>query len=93
VLSSGLRIASAGAAAVWAAGLLTVLRRGGFKVWSPLPHRWTGATVWVFATYAAFMVLANAASSSGTERTVMTPASVVLAVTCARTARRDGTRA
>jgi hypothetical protein len=49
--------------------------------------------VWVFAAYAAFMVLANAASSSGTERAVMTPASVVLAVTCALTAWWGGTRA
>jgi hypothetical protein len=92
VLSPGLRLASAGAAMIWVAGLLAVLRRGGFQVWSPLPGRWTGAAVWVFAAYAAFMVLANAASSSGTERAVMTPASVVLAVTCALTAWWGGTR-
>jgi len=39
VLSPGLRLASAGAAAVWMAGLLVVLRRGGYRVWSPLPDR------------------------------------------------------
>jgi hypothetical protein len=92
VLSSGLRVASAGAGVVWAAGLLIVLRRGGFRVWSPVPDRWIAATVWIFAAYSALMVLANAASSSGIERTVMTPASVVLAVTCALTARWGGTR-
>ena len=92
VLSPGMRMASAGAAVIWLAGLLVVLRRGGLQVWSPLPDRWAGAAMWTFATYAAFMVLANAASSSGTERAVMTPASVVLAVTCALTAWWGGTR-
>jgi hypothetical protein len=43
--------------------------------------------VWFFAAYAALMVVANAASSSGTERAVMTPVAAVLAVTCALTAR------
>jgi len=87
VLSPGLRLASAGAAAVWMAGLLVVLRRGGYRVWSPLPDRWTGAAVWILAGYATVMVLANAASPSGAERAAMTPASVVLAVTCALAAR------
>jgi hypothetical protein len=86
VLSPGMRVASAGAAVVWIAGLLAVLRKGEFRVWSLLPDRWIGAVVWIFAAYSAFMVLANAASSSGTERAVMTPTSVVLAVTCALTA-------
>jgi len=93
VLSPGLRLASVGAAVIWVVGLLAVLRRGGFQVWSPLPDRWTGAAAWVFAAYAAFMILANAGSSSGAERAVMTPASVVLAVTCALTAWWGGTRA
>jgi hypothetical protein len=87
VLSPGMRLASAGAAVIWSAGLLVVLRRGGYRVWSLLPGRWTRGAVWIFAAYAAFMVLANAASPSGTERAVMTPASVVLAVACALTAR------
>ena len=87
VLSPGMRLASAGAALIWTAGLLVVLRKGGYRVWSPLPGRWTGAAVWVFAAYAALMVVANAASASGTERALMTPISVVLAVTCALTAR------
>jgi hypothetical protein len=92
VLSPGMRMASAGAAVVWAGGLLIVLRKGGFRVWSPLPDRWAGAAVWIFAGYAAFMVLANAASPSGTERAVMAPASVVLAVACALTARWGAAR-
>jgi len=91
VLSPGMRLASAGAAVVWSAGLLVVLRRGGYRVWAPLPRSWTGAAVWIFAAYAAFMVLANAASPSGTERAVMRPASVVLAVACALTARWGAT--
>src|SRR5262252_8057805 len=37
VLSPSMRVASAGAAVVWLAGLLVVLRRGGMRVWSPLP--------------------------------------------------------
>jgi hypothetical protein len=87
VLSPGMRLASAGAAAVWITGLFVVLRRGGYRVWSPLPDGWAVRAVWIFAAYAAFMVLANAASPSGTERAVMTPASVILAVACALTAR------
>jgi hypothetical protein len=87
VLSPGMRMASAGAAVVWMVGLLVVLRRGGYQVRSPVPDRWARSAVWIFAAYAAVMVLANAASPSGTERAVMTPASVVLAATCAVTAR------
>jgi hypothetical protein len=87
VLSPGMRLASAGAAVVWSTGLLVVLRRGGYRVWSPLPDSWIGAAVWIFAAYTALMVLVNAASPSGAERAVMTPASVVLAVACALTAR------
>jgi len=84
---AGMRMASAGAAGIWLVGLLVVLRRGGLQVWSPLADRWARAAVWIFAAYAAFMVLANAASPSGIERAVMTPSSVVLAVTCALIAR------
>ena len=87
VLPAGMRAASVGAAIVWVTGLLAVLRRGEFRVWSLLPDRWIGAAVWVFAVYSAVMIVANAASSSGVERAVMTPTSVVLAVTCVLTAR------
>ena len=87
VLSPGMRLASIGAAVVWMAGLLLVLRAGGYRVWTPLPDRWTRAAVWTFAAYAALMILANAASSSSAERAVMTPVSVLLAVACALTAQ------
>ena len=87
VLSPGLRLASAGAAAVWMAGLLVVLRRGGYRVRSPLPGRWTGVAVWILAAYAALMIVVNDASPSRTERAVMAPVSVVLAVACALTAQ------
>jgi hypothetical protein len=87
VLSPGMRVASVGAAIIQTTGLLAVLRRGEFRVWSLLPDRWIGTAVWFLAAYSAVMILANASSSSALERAVMTPASVVLAVTCALTAR------
>jgi hypothetical protein len=87
VLSPGMRIASVGAAAIWIVGLLAVLRRGEHRVWSLLPDRWLGATVWIIAAYSTLMILANGASSSGAERALMTPASVILTVTCVFVAR------
>jgi len=98
--SNTARAASAVAAAVMAAlalfeaGLVAGLPwgaaawGGGQAVLSPgMRLASAGAALWVFAAYAALMVVANAASASGTERALMTPISVVLAVTCALTAR------
>jgi hypothetical protein len=88
VLSPGMRLASVGAAAVWIAASLLVLRLGGRRVWSPLPNRWIRTAVWIIAAYAALMVLGNGASGSSAERAIMTPTSLVLAVTCGLAALR-----
>lgn len=82
-LNVGLRAASGVYVVLFAGFALVVLRRGGHRVWTPLPQRWLPAAGWVLTGYAALGTLVNAASRSPIERAVMTPTSLILAVLCA----------
>jgi hypothetical protein len=82
-LNQGLRIASVVSAAVDVGFALVVARRGGHRLWAPLPQRWLPAAVWILAAYSALGTLLNAASRSPIERALMVPTSLSLAVLCA----------
>ncbi len=93
-LSMGLRVASGGAVALFGGAALVVARRGGHRVWAPLPDRWLPAAVWVLAAYTGVGTLLNVASRSPLERAVMAPTAFSLAVLCTIVAvksRRDDT--
>ncbi len=77
---TGLRVASAGAAAIWAGAAVTVARRVGVRTWAPVPDRWLGRATAIVAGYAGLGTLMNLASRSDLERTVMTPVALLIAV-------------
>jgi hypothetical protein len=85
-LGTGLRIASVAAAAIYAVAAFVVLRRAGYRVWTPVPPRWVPAIVWGIAVYSTLGTVLNAASRSDLERGVMTPVALCLAVLCATVA-------
>ena len=79
----GLRVASGVSAMVFGGAALVVLRRGGHRVWSPLPQRWLPPAVLGLTAYMAVGALLNAVSRSPIERAVMVPTALSLAVLCA----------
>lgn len=81
-LGGGLRVASGAAAVLFSGAALVVLRRGGHRVWAPLPDRWLRPAVWALSGYTALGTLLNTASSSDIERAVMGPTALSLAVLC-----------
>ncbi len=81
-LGVGLRVASGVQAALASGFALVVLRRAGYRIWSPLPWRWHPAAVWVLAAYMAIGTLLNAISRSPVERAIWTPTAMSLAVPC-----------
>lgn len=91
-LSAGFRVASGIYVVLFAGFALVVLRRGGHRVWVPLPLRWLPAAGWVLTAYAALGTLLNAISRSPVERAIMTPTSLSLAVLCAAVAVAARTR-
>jgi hypothetical protein len=78
VLPTGLRIGSLISVLVYAAIAVIVLDRAG--VVDVVPERVAVVGTWVITAYFALGILANAASRSPSERAVMTPVSLVLAV-------------
>lgn len=76
-LSSGLRIGSVVAIAIYALFALIALERAGLA--SVMPHpSIAGAGIWVIVGYMALGVVMNAISRSKPERYVMTPVALVL---------------
>jgi hypothetical protein len=86
-LPAGMRAASAVSVLVLAALASAVLRFGGWRVPVAPPAGWLRATVWAVTGFAVLNTLANLASRSATEREIMAPATVVLAVLCGTLAR------
>lgn len=78
VLPARLRVGSLVSVLVYAAIAVLVLDRAG--VIDVLPEGVAVVGTWVVAAYFALGILANAASRSPSERAVMTPVSLVLAV-------------
>jgi ABC-type uncharacterized transport system permease subunit len=78
VLPTRLRVGSLVSVLVYAAIAVLVLDRAG--VIDVLPEGVAVIGTWVVTAYAALGILANAASRSPSERAVMTPVSLVLAV-------------
>lgn len=91
-LGVGLRVASGASAPLLGAAALVVLRRGGHRVWAPLPDRWLPQAGWILTGYTALGTLLNAASRSRVERAVMTPTALGLAVLCAIVAKGPSSR-
>lgn len=79
-LGGGMRVAAVLSAGLDVGIALVLLRRGGHRVWAPLPQRWLPAGVWVISGYFALGTLLNAASRSPIERTLMVPTALSLAV-------------
>ena len=82
-LNAGLRLAAVASAALDVGLALVLLRRGGYRVWAPLPQRWLPKAVWVVTAYFALGTLLNAASRSPIERALMVPTALSLALLCA----------
>jgi hypothetical protein len=80
VLPTGLRIGSAVSIALYAGFALLMLQAAGAV--TVLPTGAAGVAVWVLTAYFAVGVAMNAASRSRSERLVMTPVAVVLAIVC-----------
>jgi hypothetical protein len=89
-LPTGLRVASAFAAAVWVLAALTVLGRSGFSA-SPLPPAFVRWGTWILVGVLVLGALMNFASPSGWERFLWGPAALILAVLCLVVARSGAT--
>jgi hypothetical protein len=76
-------MASVASAALDVGFALVLARRGGHRIWAPLPQRWLPAAVCILAAYSALGTMLNAASHSPVERALMVPTSLSLAVLCA----------
>jgi hypothetical protein len=85
-LSTGLRIASALAVAVWVLAALVVLGRTGYRV-SMIPFRICQYGTWVLFGYLTLGTLMNLASRSNWERFLQAPIALVVAVLCLLVAR------
>jgi hypothetical protein len=85
-LPTGLRVASAVAAAVWVLAALIVLGRAGFSV-SPLPLTFVRWGTWILVGVLVLGALMNFASPSTWERFLWGPAALILAVLCLVVAR------
>lgn len=85
-LTGALRVTSGAYVVLFAGFALVILRRGGHRMWVPVPLRWLPAAGWVLTGYAALGTLLNAISRSPVERAVMTPTSLTLAALCAAVA-------
>jgi len=85
-LSTGLRIASALAVAVWVLAALVVLGRTGYRV-SMIPFRICQYGTWVLFGYLTLGTLMNLASQSNWERFLQAPIALVVAVLCLLVAR------
>lgn len=81
-LPAGLRAASAVSVVVLVALATAVLRYGGWRTPVAPPVGWLRPTVFAVTAFAFLNTLANLASRSSTERTIMAPATVALALLC-----------
>jgi hypothetical protein len=80
-LPAGLRVASAISALVLLALAIPVLRLAGRRA-TDTPAGWLRPTMWVVTVFAILNTLGNLASRSAVERTIMSPATVALALMC-----------
>ena len=74
-----LRVESAIATIVWSVAGLTVLKRAGFAVWTPVPRRAVPVVVWAVVGLTALGIAPNVISPSALERAIWLP--VVVAMT------------
>ena len=91
-LPTGLRVASAFAAGVWALAALIVLGRAGIQP-SPLPSALARVGTWILVGVLALGAVLNFASPSGWERYLWGPVAVILALLCLLVARSPATPA
>ncbi len=80
-LPTHLRAASLGAVVFWSLGILVVLRRGGHRVWSPLPVAWLPVAMWLLVGLMVVACVVNALTPSAIERAIWLPVSVALLAT------------
>jgi hypothetical protein len=80
-LPTGLRVASAFAAGIWALAALIILQRAGIQP-SPLPSSLVRVGTWILIGVLALGAVLNFASPSGWERYFWGPVAVILAVLC-----------
>ena len=80
VLPTGLRIGSAISIALYAVFAVVMLQAAGAV--SVVPRGVAGVAIWVLTAYFALGVAMNAVSRSRSERLLMTPVVLVLAVLC-----------
>ncbi|ADB32880.1 hypothetical protein Kfla_3827 [Kribbella flavida DSM 17836] len=72
-----LRVVSAAAFVVWVIVGLTVLRRAGVPVWTPVPDRLLPGTVWVVAGVLVPSLVLNVITRSRIERAIWAPMCLV----------------
>ncbi len=75
-----LRVSSAVAALVWPLIALTILRRAGVEVWTPVPDPAVPVVVWVAVAYLAVGVVLNTITRSRIERAIWMPVTTVMFV-------------
>ena len=80
-LAPAYRIASMVAVVVWTVVGLTVLRLGGFGLWTPIPDRYLSMAGWGIVGVLAISVVMNAITPSRIERAIWLPTTVLL-LTC-----------
>lgn len=81
VLPTNLRISSAMSILIYAAIAYVVLAKAGM-IGSPLSGNTLDVAMWVLAVYFFSGIILNALSRSKSERMVMTPIALILAVSC-----------
>jgi hypothetical protein len=89
-LPTGLRVANAFAAGVWALAALIILQRAGIQA-PPLPSALARVGTWILIGVLAIGAVMNFASPSGWERYLWGPVAVIMAGLCLLVARSAAT--